>query len=219
MTRILAFDTSGNGFSVALLENQNVLTKKNINENSKQSELLITTIEDVLRENKIWYHDLDLIAVTQGPGSFTGVRTGLTCARTLKIATNLPLILINSLEALAFKHRQHEGEILAVIDARIEEVFVQKFRAHNGKLSVLCPPELLKVENIKEMMKTDLNTANIVICGSGKKIISENFADDLAAEEEKIEAEIVGLLALEKNPSENNDALYLRSPNITERKK
>jgi len=108
---ILAFDTTNSTLSVALLEGEKILCQNLILESGKQSELLIPEIEKILQENKIWYQDLDLITATKGPGSFTGVRIGLAVARTLKIATNLPLILINSLEALAFKQRSFSGEI------------------------------------------------------------------------------------------------------------
>jgi len=100
---VLAFDTAGAGLFVAILNEEKVLSKSIISETGKQSELLIVEIEKVLREQKIWYHDLDLIVATKGPGSFTGTRIGLTVARTIKAATNLPLILINSDEVKNFE--------------------------------------------------------------------------------------------------------------------
>lgn len=100
---ILVFDTAGFDLSVAVLNEEKVLSKSVISETGKQSELLIVEIEKVLREQKIWYRDLDLIVATKGPGSFTGTRIGLTAARTIKAATNLPLILINSDEVKNFE--------------------------------------------------------------------------------------------------------------------
>ena len=92
----LAFDTAGSGLFIALINDEKVLSKKIISESGRQSELLVVEIEKILREQKIWYQDLGLIVATKGPGSFTGTRIGLTVARTIKLATNLPLILINS---------------------------------------------------------------------------------------------------------------------------
>jgi tRNA threonylcarbamoyladenosine biosynthesis protein TsaB len=100
---VLAFDTAGSGFSIALLNEDKVVDKNVISESGKQSELLILEIEKTLRSQKIWYQDLDLIVATKGPGSFTGTRIGLTAARTIKAATNLPLILINSDEVKNFE--------------------------------------------------------------------------------------------------------------------
>jgi tRNA threonylcarbamoyladenosine biosynthesis protein TsaB len=99
---ILVFDTAGSNLFVALLSEEKILTQNVISESGKQAELLIPEIEKILREQKIWYQDLGLIVATKGPGSFTGTRIGLTVARTLKLATNLPLILINSDEVKNF---------------------------------------------------------------------------------------------------------------------
>lgn len=215
MVRLLAFDTTNSTLSVALLEDRKVIAKNTIRDSGKQAELLIPEIEKVLRENKIWYQDLDLIAVTQGPGSFTGVRIGLTVARTLKVATNLPLVLVNSLEALAFKHRDYEGEIFAAIDAKMDEFFVGKFFAQNGKLTTVLESQIVKLEDITKI----LPNRNFLLCGSGKKIIADLTKQKITDEEEIIEADSVGLLALEKTPSYDHNALYLRGPKITERKK
>ncbi len=100
---VLAFDTAGSGFSIVLFNEDKVVSKNIISESGKQSELLILEIEKTLRSQKIWYQDLDLIVATKGPGSFTGTRIGLTAARTIKAATNLPLILINSDEVKNFE--------------------------------------------------------------------------------------------------------------------
>lgn len=93
---ILAFDTAGFDLSIALLDEKKILAQSFVSESGKQSELLIVEIEKILREHKIWYQDLGLIVATKGPGSFTGTRIGLTAARIMKMATNLPLILISS---------------------------------------------------------------------------------------------------------------------------
>lgn len=93
---VLAFDTAGCDLSVALLNEEKIVAQNVIIESGRQSELLIPEIEKILREQKIWYRDLGLVVATKGPGSFTGTRIGLTVARILKAAIELPLILINS---------------------------------------------------------------------------------------------------------------------------
>ena len=226
--KILAFDTTNSTLSVALLEDQKILSKNTIFESGKQSELLIPEIEKILTENNIWYQELDLIAATNGPGSFTGVRIGLTVAKSLKIATNKPLILINALEAIAFKHhlnrpfdklRVKEGEekgqiIFVAIDAKMDEFFIASFESRNGKLEPILESQLIKQEDIKNFLPKE----NHLLCGSAKNIISQNETPH----EEIVEADTVGLLALEKfnrKDERDDDALYLRAPRITERKK
>lgn len=214
MTIVLAFDTTVSTLSVALLQDQKILSKNTISESGKQAEMLLPQIEEILRANNIWYQDLDLIAATQGPGSFTGVRIGLTVARTLKIATNKPLILINSLEALAFKHRNQPKEIFVAIDAKMDEFFIASFKSKNGKLETITEPQLVKQEEIKNFLPKE----NFLLCSSAKNLIT----NETSPLEEIAEADTVGLLALEKWNRKDyleTDALYLRAPKITERKK
>lgn len=211
--KILAFDTTNSTLSVALLEDQKILSKNTIFESGKQSELLIPEIEKILTENNIWYQDLDLIAATNGPGSFTGVRIGLTVAKSLKIATNKPLILINALEAIAFKHRNYSGKIFVAIDAKMDEFFIASFESKNEKLEPILESQLIKQEDIKNFLPKE----NFLLCGSAKNLISK----EESPHEEIVEADTVGLLALEKfkrKDDRDDDALYLRAPRITARK-
>ncbi len=96
--KILAFDTSSSTLSVAVIDAELnvVLAKNTFHCNAQHSELLIPEIEKILLEADLNYCDLGLIATTSGPGSFTGVRIGLTTARIIKIATGLPLILVTT---------------------------------------------------------------------------------------------------------------------------
>lgn len=216
--KVLALDTTSSTLSVALLHNNQILTKKTIYENGKQAELLIPEIEKILTQNKIWYQDLDLIAATNGPGSFTGTRIGLTVARTLKLATNLPLMLLNSCEVIAYKYRERAEKVFVILDARADEFFYAEFE---GQIS----PQLSSLADLPNI----LPTTNFFLCGSGKKIAAKilterNSEFKMIEEEDVIEADLVGLLALEKfrksaEFSENLDPIYLRAPRISERKK
>lgn len=204
--KILAFDTSNGVLSIALLEDQRILELVNIQENGKQAEMLVPLIEEVLHRQKIWHNNLDLIATTKGPGSFTGVRIGLSCARTIKLATNLPLLLVDSLTAIAYKHRAHHGKILAAIDAKMDEFFVAEFFAENGKLTRLTESRLVDSINFAE-----ISSKHNFICGSAKNI------------EDNVSANLIGLIAYEEFKNGGNfedvDPAYLRMPRISERKK
>ena len=184
---ILAFDTSASGFCVAILEGKKTLAKSTITESGKQSEFLILEIEKLLKQNKIWYQDLDLIATTNGPGSFTGTRIGLTAARTIKLATNLPLILINSCEAVAYKYREKSENIFVILDARGDDFFYANYDAkeipkqvrddaesearsrpslRHPELVLGSPaPQLAKLEDLPNIFLKE----NFFLCGSGKK--------------------------------------------------
>jgi len=247
VTLILAFDTSASGFSVALLANKKILSKTVISESGKQSELLIPEIEKILFQNKIWYQNLDLIAATKGPGSFTGTRIGLSVARTLKLSTNLPLILVNSCEAIAYKYREKMEKIFVLLDAKAGDFFYAEhekqipkqaqnegadgeFRAqilpyHHPELVLGSIPRLARLEDLHQIFPKE----KFFLCGSGKKIAAEilekeNYDFEMSNEEDEIEADSIAILALEKftknnKGSKNLEPIYLRAPRITERKK
>lgn len=203
--KILAFDTSNGALSIALLENNKLLDFIEMQENGKQAEMLIPLIEDILRRNKIWYNSLDLIATTKGPGSFTGVRIGLSCAKSIKLAANLPLALIDSLHAIAYKHKVQEGKILATIDAKMDEFFIAEFSSDGNNLIRLTESRLV---NKKEF---DIIAAkHNFICGTTQDSNQVAKADSigLIAYEEFL----AGAKFTEKNP------FYLRQPKIGERK-
>lgn len=219
--KILAFDTSGSGISVAITED-NVLLSKSIIKNDKQSEILISEFEEILTKNNLWYNQLDAIAATSGPGSFTGVRVGLSAARTLKIATKLPLILISSLEVIAFKYRKYQGQILVAIDAKMNEFFIGKFDCNNFEIKQIGEFEIANLENIKKFLPKE----KFLLCGNAKNEVIKNVTDiefDFEQQEDEIEPELLAKLAYEKiisnNSQENLDAIYLRQPKITARKR
>jgi len=204
--KILAFDTSNGTLSAALLEDEKILEFAHIKENGKQAEMLIPTLEAILLNNNIWYNDLNLIATTKGPGSFTSVRIGLSCARAIKLSTNLPLITIDSLFAIAYKYRAHNGKMLVAIDAKMDEFFVAEFFAENNKLLQTTESRIVNSDEFINISKQ-----YDFICGNARNV--QDFAS----------ADLIGLIAYEefiegKNNS-NVSPSYLRMPNISERKK
>jgi tRNA threonylcarbamoyladenosine biosynthesis protein TsaB len=215
---ILAFDTTAGGLSVALLNDDKIIALTSVSLSNSQSQLLIPEIEKILREQKIWYQDLGLIAATNGPGSFTGSRIGLSCARIIKAATNLPLILVNGLEAMAFKYRGCNKNIFIALDASGDEFFCAEFR----ESEIVQEPCLIKAAELAAIAPEE----SFFLCGSGKKAAAEilkNQQFESSEGDDVLSADVVGLLGLEKFKNgevlENLDPLYLRGPRIEARKK
>ncbi len=92
-----------------------------------QADHLIALIDDLLRALGLDYRGLDLLAVNHGPGSFTGVRSAVAAARGLALAAGLPVLAVGSLETLAAAVPEGPGTLLAALDARRGEVYVQAF--------------------------------------------------------------------------------------------
>lgn len=219
---ILAFDSTNSTLSVALGCDGKIIHKSTIQDSNKQSELLVPQIEAALKNNNIWYQDLDYIAATRGPGSFTGVRVGLSTAKTLKAALNKPLILVDSLEVLASNYFGQEKEIFVAIDARMDEFFIASF---NNDGTQVTETQLIKFSDILKYLPKE----DFILCGSGKKELIKLFQEnnvkfETTTEDETIEANLLADLVhkkiLEKTDLKNLDeANYLRKPRISERKK
>lgn len=222
--KILAFDTTNSTLSVALLEDQNCLEKITIEESSKQSELLIPTIEILLNNHQIWYQDLGLIAATKGPGSFTGIRVGISVIKAMQVALETPVILLDTLFVIANKHAKKSGKIIAILDARMDEFFIAEFLASDGEITATSPSKLIKIDELEKFSCRE----KFYMCGNGKEIASSFFkANDLdfeiLKEKDYLEADLVGAVGYKefiKNKSGGkSDAFYLRDARITERKK
>src|SRR5262249_37322599 len=94
----------------------------------RHADLLLPMCEDVLAEAGIARSDLDVVAVGRGPGAFTGVRLAVSAAQGIALALGIPAVPVSSLAALAMQAPDNGAEILAVIDARMGEVYAGRFR-------------------------------------------------------------------------------------------
>lgn len=128
MAKILSIETSTAICSVAIHDCGKLVALKELKEDGAHSEKLIGLIDSVLQESGLDYLLLDAIAVSQGPGSYTGLRIGVSTAKGLCYALSKPLLGINTLQAIALHRNYLEGEIgIAVLDARRMEVYCQAF--------------------------------------------------------------------------------------------
>jgi len=124
MSFILNLETATKNCSVALAKNGKTIACKEIaTQNFSHAEKLHVFIEEILSENNIQFSDLNAIAVSQGPGSYTGLRIGVSSAKGFCFALNIPLIAIDTLQLLAKQITIENGIILPMIDARRMEVF------------------------------------------------------------------------------------------------
>jgi tRNA threonylcarbamoyladenosine biosynthesis protein TsaB len=125
MALILNIETSTTVCSVALaLNGEELMTKEMKSEKFSHSENLNLFIEDVFEQSNYQLSQLDAVAVSKGPGSYTGLRIGFSCAKGLCFGLNVPLLSINSLKALASLSAQKENKLLIpMFDARRMEVY------------------------------------------------------------------------------------------------
>jgi len=132
--RILAVDTATTSCSVAIVDKTSLLSEFTIDREETHSKHLMDMIKAVLRMAGINFSDLDGFAVTRGPGSFTGLRIGLSTIKGLAVASEKPVVGVSSLEALAFQVSYSRDLICPILDARKGEVYFSRYRFLNGHL-------------------------------------------------------------------------------------
>lgn len=121
---ILNIETATKNCSVTLAKSGVTISYREIAEEGySHAEKLHVFIEEIISESEITFQDLNAIAVSQGPGSYTGLRIGVSAAKGLCYALNIPLIAIDTLQSLAAQIEATDGIIIPMIDARRMEVF------------------------------------------------------------------------------------------------
>ena len=124
MTYILNIETATKNCSVSLTKNGQTIALREIAEQGySHAEKLHVFIEEIIREAGILFNDLSAVAVSHGPGSYTGLRIGVSTAKGLCYSLNIPLISIDTLTSLASKVKIEKGIIIPMIDARRMEVY------------------------------------------------------------------------------------------------
>lgn len=173
--RLLAADTSTRSGSVALLEGERVVAEWTLHSDITHNRLLLKTIDYALQQAGWSLDDVEAFAVTTGPGSFTGLRIGLTTVKTLAWATRKPLVGVPSLDALALPLAFASMPVCALLDARKKEVFFAFFEPdrrtgllRRGPYHVGSPQGLARAI-----------TSSTLFCGDGWSLYRTVFEEQL----------------------------------------
>lgn len=208
---LLSVDSSAVTASAALTENGRVIKSELINKGLTHSETLLPLIESVM-DGKA-YKELDAIAVTVGPGSFTGVRIGVAIVKGLAFPYDIPCIGVSTLEAIAYNFIDENAVICAVMDARRMQFYNALFKTENGRVIRLCEDRAISISDLREELKI---YENVVIAGDGAELCCNNLdlENTALAEEDKRWQNGVGVSkAAENNKTIKAEALmpvYLR---------
>lgn len=147
---ILGIDTATMAGSIAVISEQQLIAETTVNTKTTHTERLLPTIDQMLRAASLTMQQIDGIAVASGPGSFTGLRIGVTTAKSLAYSIRKPLVGIPSLDALASQFLYTEVLICPMLDARKQEVYTALYRNIGDRVqriseySVIAPKNLLK---------------------------------------------------------------------------
>ncbi|NOX25536.1 MAG: tRNA (adenosine(37)-N6)-threonylcarbamoyltransferase complex dimerization subunit type 1 TsaB [Deltaproteobacteria bacterium] len=197
---ILSLENSGMCGSIALTARDLCLAEYSLTSKITHSKRLLGSIDFIMRESLLDWPDIDAIAISLGPGSFTGLRIGLATAKGLAMATGRRLIGIPSLEALACQIQYTNRLICPVIDARKKEVYTAIYRHQYQNLQVLAPPMAVSPRDLADQIREP-----VVFIGDGSVLYRDVLAEalgDLASFAEPAvyfpRAAAIGRLALPK---------------------
>lgn len=171
--KILSVDSSALVASAALAENGHLLAEYTINNKNTHSETLLPMIESLLGFFSLSVKDIDLFAVSNGPGSFTGVRIGTATVKGLAFASDKPCVGVSTLEAIAYNLRFHKGIICPVMNARRSQVYTAIFRSDGENLQRLLDDTAISISELDTLLSGYVD--EIVLAGDGYELCENGF--------------------------------------------
>src|ERR1051325_1932575 len=150
MPRALAIETSGRIGSVALIDDDGAIEEREFQHGLQHAAMLIPLIDELCQKRGWKAADLHEVYVSVGPGSFTGLRIGITLAKTLAFATGAKLVAVPSMRVLVENASAESGHAIVVLDAKREQVFTAGFERVDGKW---VEREAAHVEGLAEVLK------------------------------------------------------------------
>ena len=175
--KILAVDSSAVTVSCAVADEEKTLACGLLNEGLTHSQTLMKLIDKTLRESELNVSDIECIAISAGPGSFTGVRIGIATVKGIAFADDIPCIGVSTLEAIAYGALELEGHIAAVMDARRDQVYTATFSVHNGRVERITEDRAISIAQLAEEIKQLPET--VWLCGDGAAMCYNKLKDDI----------------------------------------
>ena len=221
--KILSVECSASPASCAIIEDGKIKASSFINAKLTHSQTLMQMIINTLDNSATKFSDIDQIAISVGPGSFTGLRIGISAIKGLAAPGNTPCIAVSSLDAMAQNFIDRDCIICAVMDARCNQFYNALFEIKNGNISKLCDDRALLADELKSEILNSHSSTPIIICGDGADLFYKNVCDlnnvTIANENLKFQSAVgVGMYAYKNRDTikvispENLLPVYLRLP-------
>jgi len=222
--KILSLECSATPASVAIIEDDTVIASSFVNVRLTHSQTLLPMIENLLKASLHTINDIEGFAISNGPGSFTGVRIGISAIKGLAIAKDLPCVGVSTLRAMAQNFTDTDCVVCAVMDARCNQVYNALFDIKDGKVTRLCEDRALMCDElIKELEVISKEGKKIIIAGDGCDIfypLAQNISGVTKANPQSRYQNAVGVGLVAKESFKNGKTvssrellpLYLRLP-------
>ncbi len=170
--KILAFDSTAKIASVAVCYGERLLGQYNIDNGLTQSELLLPMAESLLKSLKLEFSDIELIAVSTGPGSFTGVRIGAALAKGIAFSKDIPCVSVSTLDELCENISPLCGILVPCMDARRNQLYCALFRSDGSTVTRLTPDRAISTDELADELLAYEGEA-IYLSGDGYGIAKE----------------------------------------------
>lgn len=169
---ILSIECTAGPVSCALIEDGKLKAELYLDVKTTHSQTLLPMCEQALNLCSKSVSDLDYIAVTEGPGSFTGVRIGVSAVKGLAEPLNIPCMPVSVLEAMAYNMLGQEVYVCAVMDARCNQVYNALFKVNGEEVERLCDDRALMIDELKaELFELSVKDKRpIVVVGDGAEL-------------------------------------------------
>ena len=148
--KILGIDTSSMAASVAVIEDNKLICEYKIKTKKTHSQKLMPMIENMLGLSDLNVREIDAIAVCEGPGSFTGLRIGMATAKAIAHVNDIPVIGVNSLEALAANMNLCDKKICSILDAQRNQVYTGRYQYEGTKLVEIKEIGIQQIDELLE---------------------------------------------------------------------
>ncbi len=210
---LLAVDTSTTSCSVALFGGGRLMSERTVTDGRTHSIHLLPLIHDLFERSRWSLADLNAIAVTRGPGTFTGLRIGISTVKGLAAAARIPVVGIGSLAALAFPHLGQGRSVVSLIDARRGEVYCAHYAGDSDASQPIEPIVAAAPEAV-----ADVVPPGALLVGSGAHLYRDLFnarcprAQIGEAAQHVIRAASVGRLALARSVDLDLDSIAALVP-------
>lgn len=214
--KVLAMDTSSSVATVAIVSDDKVEGEIYLNHKMQHSVILFPMIEKLLEITENSLQDIDIIAVSGGPGSFTGLRIGVAAAKGMVQGSNKTFITVSSLEAMAYQQGYFDGVICPIMDALRDNVYTAVYEYKDGELINTMPIDVLHIDELLDKLEA---YNKILFCGDAVSIHTGRIKDRL---KDKVffsiqnnmlpRASSIGEIALKKYSKGEISDIYTFSP-------
>lgn len=172
--KILTIDSCSNVATAALMDDDVLVAQFILNNKTTHSTKLLPQIEYMMKNAETEFADIDLFAVTVGPGSFTGERIGVATAKALAHAVNKPIVGVSALMSMAYNIRYTDYLICPIMDARREQVYAATYRWENDELVTINDDRAMALEDLLKEIDTD-----VIFLGDGVPAFKDKITEKL----------------------------------------